>query len=487
MNKNKKNQHGATLLELVLVVGLLTVGTLLAFGEKQIELEQQKARVVGIQLSQYNNAVRSYVAKNSGIVNAQKSGSAWLKNTTCGGPNAVGAEFLPCDFPAATVADPIKFGLLTLDTAIDVTGAADARRVTATTTTGRFQVSDKGVNQPRSDLAGIAALTAASAAMTGPNAAGAAGLTPYGAATDASYKSNPLDARITMVAANKSDNDVWLRTDGANQMHAPLRFDSTNALNRTIAGASRVQNIAGQALYLGAQSGISPATAAKVISDADTEIIGALRVRGAATIDGSVLTGGNITSQGAISAAGNITSQSNISANGSVSAGGNVNATGHVLAGASVQAQIFYDSNNTSFYVDPASTSVLNAVQSNYITNMGTLESKGRIYAQEYVALNGIAYEGTGCTTNGLLGRDSSGKTLSCQNGVWAPNGGSSPTCQAINIRGNVSYPDVTTYSCPTGWVKTGWDTTGQGWRQSGTAGIIIGANDYAVVFCCKF
>jgi type II secretory pathway pseudopilin PulG len=504
-------QKGATLLELMLVVGLLGAATLLAFSEKQIEIEQQKARVVGLQLSQYNNAIRSYIAKNASITNAQKSGSAWLKSTSCGGPYAPGTEFLPCDFPAATIADPIDFGMLSFSTSIVVTGAGTARSISATTTTGQFSVaSGGGAMKPRSDLAGIAALTAASATQTGYKNNGNGGLSPYGAATDASYKSNPLDARITMVAANKADNDVWLRTDGGNKMHAPLRFDSSDPLNRTIVGASRIQNLAGEVLYLGAPSGLYPASAARVVADADTEIIGNLRVRAAAVVDGAIAAGGSITTQGHVSAAGSVsaagnvsasgsviagsnvsasgsvTAQANVSASGSVTAAGNVYASGHVLAGQSVQAQIFYDSNNTGFYVDPASVSVLNALQSNNITNLGSLESKGRVYAREHVALGAVVTEGWGCDTNGLIGRDASGKTLSCQNGLWASNGGGAPTCQAINIPGNKAL-DVTTYQCPAGFTKTGWDTTGQGWRQSSTPGLIIGANDWSVVFCCKY
>lgn len=55
-----------------------------------------------------------------------------------------------------------------------------------------------------------------------------------------------------------------------------------------------------------------------------------------------------------------------------------------------------------------------------------------------------------------------------------------------LNIPG-YSSNDVTTYSCPAGYTKLGWDTTGQGWRSSSTPGLIIGQNDYATVFCAKF
>lgn len=319
---------------------------------------------------------------------------------------------MPCDFPDATVANPIAFGMVSLDTTIQVTGSGDARRVSVTTTTSPFSLPSTAGAKIRSDLSVIAALTAASATQTGFKTGVGGGLTPYGAATDASYKSNPLDARITMIAANKADNDVWLRTDGGNSMHAPLRFDASDPLNRTIVGAFRLQNLAGEVLFLGAPSGVNPATTSKVIIDSDQEIIGSIRVRGSALIDNALTVSGSITSQG------------NIATAGSVNAGGNVVANGHLLAGGTVQAQIFYDSNNTSFYVDPSDTSVLNNVISNSISNNGTLESKGRVHAREYIAVGGVATKGAGCDTNGLIARDTTGKTLSCQLGIWkAPQG----------------------------------------------------------------
>lgn len=55
---------------------------------------------------------------------------------------------------------------------------------------------------------------------------------------------------------------------------------------------------------------------------------------------------------------------------------------------------------------------------------------------------------------------------------------------QTINA---YSSNDVTTYACPTGYTKVGWDTGGSGQRWSSTPGIAIGQNDYATIFCCKY
>lgn len=426
MRHNNKSQRGATLLEMMLVMGLLAVATLMAFWDKQVELEQQRAKAVGLQLNQYNGAVRSYVAKNPALVASVKTGSAWLKNTSCGGPLAVGDEYLPCDFPTSTVASPIKFGMLSLTTTLDVTGTGSTKRITATTATSAFSVPTDSIIQVRSDLAGIAALTAASATQTGVSSHAGGGLSPYGAATDSSYNSNPVDGRITMVASNKADNDVWLRTDGGNKMHAPLRFDATDPLSRQIEGASRIQNLAGQVLFLGAASGTAPVTASMVVVDASTEVIGSLRVRSGLIVDsGAIVTGivratGNVISEASVIASGHVTAVGNVTAGAGVSAGGNVSAVANVSAGQGMLAQVYYDSNNMGYYLDPDVTSSLNAINSNTIINSGNMISNGRLYANEYVQLNGYAVVDTPCGANGLVGRDSAGKILSCQAGVWA-------------------------------------------------------------------
>jgi len=49
----------------------------------------------------------------------------------------------------------------------------------------------------------------------------------------------------------------------------------------------------------------------------------------------------------------------------------------------------------------------------------GTVQSNGRMTAGEYIQVNGIAVAGASCPSNGLIGRDATGGTLSCQSGVW--------------------------------------------------------------------
>jgi prepilin-type N-terminal cleavage/methylation domain-containing protein len=115
-----RSEKGVTLIEMIMVLALVAVATMLSFYEKQSDLEQARARQVGGILYQYNNAVRARLAKGDITTTQNTIGSAWLKNSSCGGPLAVGKEYLPCEFPASDITDPISFGRLTLATSVTV-------------------------------------------------------------------------------------------------------------------------------------------------------------------------------------------------------------------------------------------------------------------------------------------------------------------------------------------------------------------------------
>ena len=365
----KMHQRGATLLELILVVGLVALGTLLAFYTKQADFEQARARQMGGYLYQYNNAIRSYLAKNIDITTpTSRVGTTWLKNTSCGGTHAVGTEFLPCDFPEATSASPLPFGNLSLTTQITSAGAAPNRKVTATTTTSPFQLISKGSLTVRSDLAGLSALSAAAALMTGYQRSDT-GVSPYTATTDSNYKADPTTGRITMTAGNNASSDVWLRTDGGNKMHATLGFDSSNAANRQIIGASRIQNLAGELFTVGAQTtNTKRLTAANstvgsgVIVESDMEVVGRLLVDRSADITGALTVGGNAT------VSGNITTQRII------------------------------DLNDSTFYLDPNSTSSLNNTRARSINANPALSTTLDLNAQR-LQIGQINGSGTASTT----------------------------------------------------------------------------------------
>lgn len=428
-----RKQAGATLLELIIVVGLLAFATVLEFESKRIEMEQLQARSAGGSLFEYNNAVRAFLTENSTATSSTHVGSGWLKATACGGSSATG--YLPCNYPDATDASPIHFGILSLRTSIEVTGTGDSRRATATTTTSPYLNPER---QPKADLAGLAAIVA--------SAGSTQNSTPVLMSTDGRYKSDPVTAAITMIASNNATNDIWLRTDGSNTMKNNITFKSDNPAElRGIKNVARIQNNPLAALYLGTSGGAL--SASQVIVDADEKVLGALEIsndRGLAEAltvkkgdvrlaSGSLSASGNVAAGAAVtagtsvyanttvsagssvSAGTDVTANRNVSANANVSAGADINAGGRITAQSDVTAkgalrgQIFYDENDNSYYVDPSQTSVLNQ-----------LETKGRSTFGEYILINGIATKGTSCEKNGLLSRDTSGQSLSCVNGQWS-------------------------------------------------------------------
>jgi hypothetical protein len=360
-----------------------------------------------------------------------------------------------------------------LSTNVVISGTAPNLKFTATTSSSAFTIRDSdGTVRTRADLSGLAVLTAASAMNSGYQSVAGGGLTPYSATTDARYSADAITGKMTFVASNNAYNDTWLRTDGSNQMHASLQFDSPNPVNRGIIGASSIQNLVGQAIRIGTGSALTPVTGAGVIIGNGAEVLGDFRIRNTLQVDGNIWTAGSL------GAAGNITGAGTLAVTGVVTAGSTLWAAGNIYApmyvdsndgnyyvdpaGTSRQnavlantsyASIFYDINNTGYYVQPSGTSRLNAVMSNAeysgvfydINNTGYyvqpsnvsrvngiiangiftngLVDYGSLEVGGFLQLDTVSTVGWGCAPNGLVSRDAWGGLLSCTNGAWASPG----------------------------------------------------------------
>ena len=360
----KNKQKGVTLIEMILVVALIAVMTILAFLQKQLEMEQVRARAVGVDLYIYNNAVRNWLSENISTtpLNVTRNGTTWLKPNSCGGSSGRVDGYLPCTFPDATAANPMKFSNMALTTVLTrtFTPSGDVQ-TTGVTTTTPFRLSANGIpSKLRADLSGLAAITAASGVIS------AAQMTPNMATTDGTYRSDPITAIITMEASNRANADAWLRTDGGNSMNNNLKFTSTLANSlRQVMGVSRIQsNSNTDTLFIGNQNNsttmpvngggsatpldVSAADRESVVVDANARIYGKLRTNDAIT-----------------ALSGNVTAST-----GSVVAGVDVRAGRDVIATNNSYGRTFYDQDNTAFYVDPASVSIVNRV------NMNTLSSQ---------------------------------------------------------------------------------------------------------------
>ena len=118
-------------------------------------------------------------------------------------------------------------------------------------------------------------------------------------------------------------------------------------------------------------------------------------------------------------------------ANGTVGAGSGGSLNSYLTSGGDI-----YASNRITAGSELASNGNIHAGQNIYAT--GSINSSGdvnvgkRLNAYEYVYVNGIAVSGSSCDKNGLQGRDSTGKLLSCVNGKWQNLGVSTwQTCRS--------------------------------------------------------
>ncbi|EFP6579684.1 shufflon system plasmid conjugative transfer pilus tip adhesin PilV [Salmonella enterica] len=147
---------------------------------------------------------------------------------------------------------------------------------------------------------------------------------------------------------------------------------------------------------------------------------------GASTVSttGAIQAGGNITSNGTIQGAA-------VNSTGNMTATGTVTAQTTNTAGETYTGGWFRTRGDTGWYSEKwaggfymSDSSWVRSYNNKGIytggqVQAGTVQSNGRMTANEFLQINGVATAGWGCPSNGLIGRDASGGILSCQSGVW--------------------------------------------------------------------
>ncbi|WP_080953898.1 MULTISPECIES: shufflon system plasmid conjugative transfer pilus tip adhesin PilV [Xanthomonas] len=159
--------------------------------------------------------------------------------------------------------------------------------------------------------------------------------------------------------------------------------------------------------------------------------------------DGTTTLTGNGTIQGALSTQGLVTALSDQHVNGTfrnfgnaefynnVTANGNITTNAGTVSSPSFRVRgnggISWDAFGGGLYMSDASW-VRVYGDKNIVTGgevqAGRIVANGRATFHEYAQFNGLATAKTGCSPNGLVGRDSTGALLSCKNGLWEPPGG---------------------------------------------------------------
>jgi hypothetical protein len=394
-------QRGVTLLELVMVLGLLALIAVGEIEDQRRKIAQERTRAMAQELMTYNNGVRSHIGLWAGQmtttytppeVQGNRTGVAWLKSSSdCAGNGGTNFEnFVPCNFLIDN-GGVTSFGGLTFETYLTSTPPASPNgrgTVTAVTVlsmgagggpwtingeetrslSGLAALLVNGANRVSETPASFATNTRAVYCITAGSASGVCDSASLPSATYAVGK-------IALTASNEANTDSWLRTDGSNLMLNDLRFDDSLPYdNRELRNVSRLLGSATEGMVIGQGGtyGASVPGSGLVVVNANEEIYGSLIIRGNTTVEGAnfAVNNGNATITNGSLAVNN----GNISTTGNLTVGQNINAAGTITAGSDIFGRDVYarrliDSDNTAYLVDPASISALNRLRANSLTN----------------------------------------------------------------------------------------------------------------------
>jgi prepilin-type N-terminal cleavage/methylation domain-containing protein len=147
---------------------------------------------------------------------------------------------------------------------------------------------------------------------------------------------------------------------------------------------------------------------------------GDLKVKGNINADGDIISKNKLSVSDTAYIGNTFTAAKDVNVNGSLTSNGRItgksglSVTGDSAIDGTLYTRRIIDLDDGNYYVDPNGASRLNSVTANAVT------STGRLSTNEYLYIGGIAYPGSGCSPNGLVGRDGAGKLVSCESGVWA-------------------------------------------------------------------
>lgn len=276
---------------------------------------------------------------------------------------------------------------------------------------------------------------------------------------------------VALFVANLASTDDALHrhaTPGQpqlNQMSTAIDLNGNNLNNAATVNAKQLNfatggnviNIAGSMIY-GDSSNLALRSASGNVylqtpSGASGSLVQVHNINGDA---GSTFTAGYL------SATTGVWGGSYINSAGSMSAGGDITANGAVYA-----SNWFRSYGNTGWYnqtygggwymQDPTWIRAYNDknIYTGGQVQAGTIQSNGRLTANEYIDIGGNATPGAGCSPNGLIAKAGDGSgMLQCKGGLWVGMGGIS---RMVNVYGAsvCSYgsngPSDTTM-CPAGY-----------------------------------
>lgn len=411
-----KNQSGFSLLEVVLVLGLMSIVYTLFIQSQATDSENFRAQQIGIKLHEYQTATRRFAtlnAANPDILNQNTNevGSGWLKlQNECVVPagleNSSGeVGLIPCEFP-----DTAINGLL------NTTFASEISKGDKNTPLRIKTVIDMTTNDAEGNIEGVlndAALSIAALAANGGSFSSALSIAGQQTTTVEPYMSSSSSTIIycpigftnvmlndecevdgdlrngvfVMITEAHPQTDIWVRNDGGNTMNNTLRFnENTPSEFREIANVNRIYNLTGEILKLG-NSGVfdsdiddwTPTLGDGVVIDTDAKFVG------------NILVDGDIETLGEIYAEGDIISEGFLYANEGISTLGDADITGSAIV---LGSGIFQNGLNVIGETNTDSVNVSSFVEAQEVYSRGNVYAETAISSPYVRASVGLYSEG---------------------------------------------------------------------------------------------
>ncbi|KAA9001652.1 shufflon system plasmid conjugative transfer pilus tip adhesin PilV [Affinibrenneria salicis] len=488
-----KHKKGFSLLEIILVLGIGAATAFMKFQDMKNDQETIIANAVGSQMKQMGEAVNRYISIRYDKLSTLSSSSS---QTSDPGPRTCSGSI--CEITYQTL---INEGLLpagnkgvntqksSYKILLKRSGTSPNYVVNGLITTTLPWIEGSRV---RYDLLGRAMQAAGIDSGMTQSATVASGSGGQWTENQNSYAGiNAAGLLAYRVGYDSAMYSVYLRRDGTLPMTGDLNMDGNDINN--------VGDITA--------SGTTTATTLK--STGATSVGTTLTVAGASSLKGPASLGSTLTVAGASTYTGVMTVNNNINATGTITAGGQI--VGHNTAG----DKFSIGSGNTNAYefrLDAAKPLtiwrnggeateerllvsgsqrnlgdlkiVASGSATGSITSSGNITSGGTV-AGQYLQPTSTVVAGAACSPNGIISKDSTGKALSCVNGLWSTaegggefgghfivsffDGNASNTYHSSYCRvGNPKNNNVC--SCPSGYtprLSGAWDPSSQNYKYS--------------------
>ena len=498
--KYKNHKKAFSLVELVLVLGVGTMASFIKFQDMKNEQDLMKASAAGEQIQRIGYAVNNYIAlrydKLSTLTSSSSQSSDPGPRTCSGNTCVISVQTLKNEgiLPNSYV-DNNSFRS-PYSIVIKRTGSSQNYILDALITTSAAWIESG--NNPRYDLLGFAMQKAGiDSGMTKSNTK-ADGYNGSWSEQSTSFNNITKAGQLVFRAGyNASLYSASLRRDGTLPMTGNLNMGNNeinNAKNITASGTGNfgsnfnsggnvtaaaqviAHNGYGDTITLGGDAAgndyeirLGTAKPLTLYSPSAGNYTTVLQVNRNTKIDQRLGLmgydpnelpsgwGGGLRTLD-VYAAGTVGTGSGGTVNAYMNSSGNIYASNDINAGHQVNTQYVWASGN---------------LNSNYIHSNGNIDADRRINAGEFVYINGQATIGAGCSPNGLIGRTSEGRAVSCVNGAWQSVGSFTRT-GCYNV-GNHDGRNFNPEYCNVGDYVAGLQFTGH--RRS--------ESTYEVI-CCK-